>query len=73
MERTLLSGKQAGGQTGLILSLVFLFVFLFLAALYESWSIPVAVLISLPVAVLGAYAGVAICGLETIPTSRLVW
>lgn len=56
--------KQAGGQTGLILSLVFLFVFLFLAALYESWTIPLAVLISLPVAVLGAYAGVAICGLE---------
>ena len=56
--------KKAGGQTGIILSLVFLFVFLFLAALYESWSIPVAVLISLPVAVLGAYAGVAACGLE---------
>ena len=56
--------KKAGGQTGIILSLVFLFVFLFLAALYESWSIPIAVLISLPVAVLGAYAGVAICGLE---------
>ena len=52
--------KKAGGQTGIILSLVFLFVFLFLAALYESWSIPIAVLISLPVAVLGAYAGVAI-------------
>lgn len=32
--------------------------------MYESWSIPIAVLISLPVAVLGAYAGVAICGLE---------
>lgn len=56
--------KKAGGQTGIILSLVFLFVFLFLAALYESWSIPIAVLISLPVAVLGAYVGVAICGLE---------
>ncbi len=56
--------KQAGGQTGMILSLVFLFVFLFLAALYESWSIPVAVLLSLPVAALGAYAGVALCGLE---------
>ena len=56
--------KKAGGQTGIILSLVFLFVFLFLAALYESWSIPIAVLISLPVAVLGAYAGVAICRLE---------
>lgn len=56
--------KQAGGQTGMILTLVFLFVFLFLAALYESWSIPVAVLLSLPVAALGAYAGVAISGLE---------
>ena len=56
--------KQAGGQTGAIIALVFLFVFLFLAALYESWTIPIAVLISLPVAVLGAYAGVALCGLE---------
>ena len=56
--------KQAGGQTGLILTLVFLFVFLFLAALYESWSIPIAVLLSLPVAALGAYIGVSVCGLE---------
>ncbi|MBM6863603.1 multidrug efflux RND transporter permease subunit [Bacteroides caecigallinarum] len=56
--------KQAGGQTGIILTLVFLFVFLFLAALYESWTVPIAVLISLPVAVLGAYAGVTLCGLE---------
>ena len=56
--------KKAGGQTGIILALVFLFVFLFLAALYESWSVPIAVLISLPVAVLGAYLGVAVCGLE---------
>lgn len=56
--------KQAGGQTGIILSLVFIFVFLFLAALYESWSIPIAVLLSLPVAALGAYIGIAVCGLE---------
>ena len=56
--------KQAGGQTGIILALVFLFVFLFLAALYESWTIPVAVLISLPIAVLGAYVGITVCGLE---------
>lgn len=56
--------KQAGGQTGLILSLVFIFVFLFLAALYESWSVPVAVLLSLPVAALGAYLGISFCGLE---------
>ena len=56
--------KQAGGQTGLVLALVFLFVFLFLAALYESWMIPAAVVLSLPVAALGAYLGVWGCGLE---------
>ena len=56
--------KQAGGQTGVILALVFLFVFLFLAALYESWSIPIAVLLSLPVAALGAYIGISVCGME---------
>lgn len=56
--------KKAGGQTGLIMALVFLFVFLFLAAQYESWLIPIAVLLSLPIAALGAYLGVWICGLE---------
>lgn len=56
--------KQTGGQTGLVLGLVFLFVFLFLAAQYESWTLPVAVLLSLPVAVLGAYLGILVCGLE---------
>lgn len=56
--------KKAGGQTALVLALVFLFVFLFLAAQYESWLIPVSVLLSLPIAVLGAYLGVWVCGLE---------
>ena len=56
--------KQAGGQTGMVLALVFMFVFLFLAALYESWMVPVAILLSLPVAALGAYLGVWGCGLE---------
>ncbi len=56
--------KKAGGQTGLVLALVFLFVFLFLAAQYESWTVPIAVLLSLPVAALGAYLGVWVCGLE---------
>ena len=56
--------KRAGGQTGIILTLVFLFVFLFLAAQYESWSIPISVLLSLPIAALGAYLGIWICGLE---------
>ncbi|MDR1406936.1 MAG: multidrug efflux RND transporter permease subunit [Tannerella sp.] len=56
--------KKAGGQTGLVLSLVFLFVFLFLAALYESWLVPVSVLLSLPVAALGACLGVWVTGLH---------
>ena len=56
--------KKAGGQTGLVLALVLMFVFLFLAALYESWFIPIAVLLSLPVAALGAYLGVWACGLD---------
>lgn len=73
MERTFLPGKQAGGQTGLVLTLVFMFVFLFLAALYESWMVPVAVLLSLPVAALGAYLGVWGCGLEMMFTSKSDW
>lgn len=52
------------GQTGIVLALAFLFVFLFLAAQYESWSVPIAVLLSLPVAGIGAYLGIWICGLE---------
>lgn len=56
--------KQAGGKTAMVLALVFLFVFLFLSALYESWTVPIAVLLSLPVAALGAYLGVLACGLE---------
>ena len=56
--------KQAGGKTAMLLAMVFLFVFLFLTALYESWSVPIAVLLSLPVAALGAYLGVWACGLE---------
>ncbi|MDR0938983.1 MAG: multidrug efflux RND transporter permease subunit [Mediterranea sp.] len=56
--------QKAGGQTGMVMALVFLFVFLFLAAQYESWTVPIAVLLSLPVAALGAYLGVWLCGLE---------
>lgn len=56
--------KHNGGNTGLVLALAFVFVFLFLAALYESWSVPLAVILSLPVAGVGAYLGIAVCGLE---------
>lgn len=56
--------KHESGQTGVVLALAFLFVFLFLAAQYESWSVPIAVILSLPVAGVGAYVGIWIFGLE---------
>ena len=56
--------KHEGGNNAVVFGLVFLFVFLFLAALYESWSVPLAVILSLPVAGVGAYLGIWICGLE---------
>ncbi|WP_353190795.1 multidrug efflux RND transporter permease subunit [Pandoraea pnomenusa] len=46
--------RQAGGQIGLLLALSLLVVFLLLAALYESWKIPVSVLLIIPLGVMGA-------------------
>jgi multidrug efflux pump len=46
--------KQAAGQVGALLSLSLVVVFLLLAALYESWTVPVAVLLVVPLGVLGA-------------------
>ena len=48
--------KAAGGQA-MVFGMSFLFVFLILAALYESWSLPFSVLLSVPVAVLGSNGG----------------
>ena len=56
--------QHASGKTGFVLGLAFLFVFLFLAAQYESWSIPIAVILSLPIGVFGAYLGIVLCGME---------
>lgn len=55
--------QQASGQTGTVLGLAVLFAFLFLVALYESWVIPVPVLMSVVVGVLGAIAGILIARL----------
>lgn len=56
--------KKESGNTGFVLALAFLFVFLVLASLYESWSVPIVVLLSLPIAGLGAYLGTWCCGLD---------
>ncbi len=49
--------KKAEGGQAMVFAMSFTFVFLILVALYESWSLPFSVLLSVPVAVLGAYAG----------------
>ncbi|GGE79891.1 efflux RND transporter permease subunit [Sphingomonas prati] len=46
--------RQSGGQIGLLLGLSLIVVFLLLAALYESWTVPVAVLLVVPLGVLGS-------------------
>ncbi len=55
---------KAAGQAPIIFGLALLFVYLFLVAQYESWSIPVAVLLAVPVAVFGALATVGVSGLD---------
>ncbi|WP_415888865.1 efflux RND transporter permease subunit [Neptuniibacter sp. SY11_33] len=46
--------QEAGGFVIIIISLAILFAYLFLVAQYESWTIPVAVMLSITVAILGA-------------------
>jgi hydrophobe/amphiphile efflux-1 (HAE1) family protein len=55
---------EASGQTGVILALAILFAYLFLVALYESWTIPVPVLLSVAVGVLGSYTAIKVAGLN---------
>ncbi|MBR1753618.1 efflux RND transporter permease subunit [bacterium] len=49
-----LQEKNSSGQVGLVLGLALLFVYLFLVALYESWTLPVAVMLISPIAIVGA-------------------
>ncbi|WP_413511723.1 efflux RND transporter permease subunit [Myroides odoratus] len=59
-----LEEQSAGNQTVLILALCLLFVYLLLAAQYESFLLPLAVLLSIPTGVLGAYVGIKTVGLD---------
>jgi hydrophobe/amphiphile efflux-1 (HAE1) family protein len=56
--------KQAAGQTSIILALAVLFAYLFLVALYESWVIPVPVLLSIAVGVLGSFGAIVLAGMS---------
>jgi multidrug efflux pump len=55
--------KRAGREAGLILALSLVVVFLFLAAQYESWSLPFAIMLAVPLAFLGALGAQALRGL----------
>ena len=57
--------KISGGQAGPIFGMAIVFVFLVLAALYESWAVPFAVLLGIPFAVLGAYIGLTLRGMPS--------
>lgn len=56
--------RQSSGQAPLLYGLSLLVVFLCLAALYESWSIPIAVLLVIPLGLVGAVVAVTLRGLE---------
>ncbi len=56
--------RQAGAQTPLLYTLSLIVVFLCLAALYESWSIPTSVLLAAPLGVLGAVLANTLRGME---------
>jgi hydrophobe/amphiphile efflux-1 (HAE1) family protein len=59
---TALQEKAAAGGTSIVLGLAILFAYLFLVALYESWNIPISVLLSVSVSVLGAIFALYIAG-----------
>lgn len=56
--------SQSGSQTALIFGLSLLFVYFLLAAQYESYILPWAVLLSVPVGLVGVYATILLAGLE---------
>ena len=56
--------KQAGDTTLLVFAMAVLFVFLLLAALYESWTLPLAVILIVPMCLLAAITGVILRGMD---------
>ncbi|MDI7860570.1 efflux RND transporter permease subunit [Rhizobiaceae bacterium n13] len=59
-----LQERQTGNTAGLIFGLSVIFVFLALAAQYESWVLPLAIILIVPLAVLAALIGVSLRGMD---------
>ncbi|MBV8275126.1 MAG: multidrug efflux RND transporter permease subunit, partial [Verrucomicrobia bacterium] len=56
--------KKSEGEAGIIFGMAVIFVFLLLAAQYESWTLPFAVLLCTPLVVLGTFIGVLVRGYD---------
>ncbi|MDY6961835.1 MAG: efflux RND transporter permease subunit, partial [Pseudomonadota bacterium] len=59
-----LQERQSGAQAPMLMAFSFLVVFLVLAALYESWTIPISVMLVVPLGIMGAVIAVHLRGLE---------
>lgn len=59
-----LQERQSGAQAPMLMAFSFLIVFLVLAALYESWTVPLSVMLVVPLGVIGAVIAVHLRGLE---------
>lgn len=59
-----LQEKKSEGQAGIIFGMAIVFVFLLLAAQYESWTLPFAVLLSVPTVILGTMVGLLLRNFE---------
>lgn len=65
--------KQNTGQIVFLMGLALLFAYLFLVAQYESWTIPVPVMLTVSFAVLGALLGLTVCGESMSIYAQLGW
>jgi len=63
--------QQAAGSTTSVFGLSLVFVFLILAALYESWSLPFSVLLTVPIAIFGAFLGLWLRGYDLDVYARI--
>jgi hydrophobic/amphiphilic exporter-1 (mainly G- bacteria), HAE1 family len=63
--------QKASGSTTSVFALSLVFVFLILAALYESWSLPFSVLLTVPIAIFGAFLGLWLRGYDLDVYARI--
>jgi len=63
--------QKASGSTTGVFGLSLVFVFLILAALYESWSLPFSVLLTVPIAIFGAFLGLWLRGYDVDVYARI--